>query len=73
MIQTKTLTFSLDISCLRLQLTPLGEQYYEFYGLQYHTWLSQVLDEIPKEDLETTIRTIYQARKILQDNHPPKP
>lgn len=62
-----------DKRIIWLQLTPLGEQYYEFYGLQYHTWLSQVLDEIPKEDLETTIRTIYQARKILQDNHPPKP
>lgn len=62
-----------DKRIIWLQLTPLGEQYYEFYGLQYHTWLSQVLDEIPKENLETTIRTIYQARKILQDNHPPKP
>ena len=62
-----------DKRIIWLQLTPLGEEYYEFYCLQYHTWLSQVLDEIPKEDLETTIRTIYQARKILQDNHPPKP
>ena len=62
-----------DKRIIWLQLTPLGEQYYEFYCLQYHTWLSQVLDEIPQEDLETTIRTIYHARKILQDNHPPKP
>ena len=62
-----------DKRIIWLQLTALGEQYYEFYCLQYHTWLSQVLDEIPKEDLETTIRTICHARKILQNNHPPKP
>ena len=62
-----------DKRIIWLHLTALGEQYYEFYGLQYHTWLSQVLDEIPKEDLETTIRTICHARKILQNNHPPKP
>ena len=62
-----------DKRIIWLQLTALGEQYYEFFCLQYHTWLSQVLDEIPKEDLETTIRTICHARKILQNNHPPKP
>lgn len=62
-----------DKRIIWLQLTPLGEQYYEFHCLQYHTWLSNVLGEIPQEDFETTVRTIFRVQEILQNNHPPKP
>ena len=62
-----------DKRIIWLQLTPLGEEYYDFYCLQYHTWLSKVLGEIPQEDFETTVRTIFRVQEILQNNHPPKP
>lgn len=62
-----------DKRIIWLQLTPLGEEYYDFYCLQYHNWLSKVLGEIPQEDFETTVRTIFRVQEILQNNHPPKP
>ncbi len=62
-----------DKRIIWLCLTPLGEQYYNFYCLQYHKWLGQVLCEIPQEDFETTIHTIYSVQEILYKNHPPKP
>lgn len=62
-----------DKRIIWLQLTPLGEEYYDFYCLQYHTWLSEILAEIPQEDFETTVRTIFRTHEILQNNHPPKP
>ncbi len=62
-----------DKRIIWLKLTSLGEKYYEFYCFQYHTWLSQVLNEIPLEDFETTIRTICRTQEIIRENHPPKP
>ncbi len=61
-----------DKRIIWLHLTPLGEQYYDFYCLRYHTWLGHVLGEIPQEDFETTIRTIYNVQNILRENQPPK-
>lgn len=62
-----------DKRIIWLTLTPLGEQYYNFYCLQYHTWLSKALDEIPQADFYTTIRTIYRTQEIIKANNPPKP
>lgn len=62
-----------DRRIIWVQLTPLGEEYYNFYCLRYHAWLSEVLGEIPQEDFETTIQTIFRVQEILQDNPPPKP
>lgn len=62
-----------DRRIIWLQLTPLGEEYYDFYCLRYHTWLSEVLGEIPQEDFEITVRTIWRTRELLQNDRPPKP
>ncbi len=62
-----------DKRIIWLQLTPLGEEYYDFYCLRYHTWLSEVLREIPKKDFEITVRTIWRTRELLRNERPPKP
>lgn len=56
-----------DRRIVRLTLTELGEQYYTFYCAQFQGWLGVMLDDIPPEQFETTIRTIHQVYEILNE------
>lgn len=56
-----------DKRIVRLSLTELGEQYYDYYCTQFQGWLCGVLDGIPPEQFETTIQTIHQVYEILND------
>lgn len=61
-----------DKRIIWLALTDLGEQYYEFYCRQYHTWLAEILGEIPPEDFDTTIHTIQEVSHLLQGSDFPQ-
>lgn len=56
-----------DGRIIRLKLTELGEQYYDYYIRRYHLWLSERFADadISTGDLETTIRTVTRAYKIM--------
>lgn len=53
---------------VNLQLTPAGEQIYETYVRAFHKEQTQILEQIPKEQLELTIRTMEQVYELLK-NH----
>lgn len=54
-----------DKRVVRISLTDLGRQYYEFYVGKYHNWLAEKLSDIAQKDLETTARTISRAYEIM--------
>lgn len=57
---------SADKRVIWLTLTASGEEFYRFYCLEYHTWLSELLADIPQEDIEAAIRSIYAASSLMR-------
>lgn len=54
-----------DKRVIRVSLTELGQEYYEFYIKKYHSWVAEQLDGMDPEHLLITVETIDQIYKIL--------
>ena len=57
-----------DKRIIWLQLTPLGEQYYDFYIDKYHNWVAVQLAPIAQEQLNMAAQAIHQAYQILNSS-----
>ena len=49
-----------------LKLTAKGQRYYNLYVDRFHNWLTEEMQSIPDEDVETAVRTIEKVKKILE-------
>ena len=49
-----------------LELTPLGQQYYDFYVEQYQSRLAEQLGDLSPEDIQTTIATIHRFYQVVR-------
>lgn len=56
-----------DKRVVHLELTALGQKYYEFYVEKYQSWLARKFqeNEIRSEDLEATADTISQVYRLM--------
>ena len=57
-----------DGRVIRVRLTDLGEEYYDFYVRRYHSWLAEKFTDISPEDFRTTVRTVRQVYQIMSTN-----
>ena len=69
-ILTKTRSAE-DKRVYHLELTKLGDTYYDKYVTRFRDWLSDELDEISEDDLVAAIRTIMEVKRILVSNRHP--
>lgn len=53
---------------VNLQLTPAGEQIYQTYVRDFHDEQAKILNQIPQEELELTIRTMEHVYELLKEN-----
>lgn len=55
-----------------LQLTELGESYYDFYIDKYHKWLTEQLQDVTSEEVQITAAVLRQLYHVLQQEreHP---
>lgn len=60
-----------DKRVYHLELTKLGEKYYDKYVTRFHDWLSDELDEISEDDLVAAMRAIMEVKRILVSNRHP--
>lgn len=58
-----------DRRVVRIALTDLGREWYDIYLKEYHMRLSELLEDIPEPDVETTIQTIQRVVQQMRD-HP---
>lgn len=49
-----------------VQLTALGERYYEHYVYRYHSWLAERFSELEPEQLRITAETIRRVHSIME-------
>lgn len=52
-----------------VQLTELGESYYDFYIDKYHTWVTGQMQDITAEEVQTTAAVLQKLYHILQQEH----
>ena len=55
-----------DKRVVLLELTPLGQQYYDFYVEQYQSRLAEQLGDLSPEDIQTTIATIHRFYQVVR-------
>lgn len=54
-----------DKRVIRVSLTELGQEYYEFYIEKYQSWVAEQIKGIDPEYFRITVETINQVYKIL--------
>lgn len=59
-----------DRRVILVSLTDAGREVHEVYCLNYHEWLSQLLEPIPAEDIRAAIRAIHRAYELMSANTP---
>ncbi len=59
-----------DRRVILVNMTTSGREVHRIYCLNYHEWLSQLLEPIPAEDVRAAIRAIHHAYELMSANTP---